>query len=267
MFEDVRTLYDLHHPPVEELVIFPRSGPLPSHQKNAMGRGMDLNTETKVSNGQGPTSGVKNAFAANMATVSTNIVEHGFNQGLFNKWQNDFNKSQVCSRTFDFDAPDFFRAEERWYRALSLPIRPCSVFPTVRTSILSMVVIQVPEDTQGQQSNGLGKTTYVATQGSRTTIIMLNMFPSSTLYHFTTMFLLVRMYTWGVPNPHLMIHSKLPRLHPHLGCKLLFCKFRSWMNKSINLPFSPKHSPQERQMNESIVYFVTMHNATFVLQL
>lgn len=102
MFEDSRTLYDLHHPPVEALVIFPRWGALPAQQKNAMGGWMDLNTETKVSTGQGPTSGVKDASAANMATAATNMVESGFTQGIFNKWQNDF---KVCSRTFDFDAP------------------------------------------------------------------------------------------------------------------------------------------------------------------
>ena len=91
MFEDARTLYDLHHPPVEALVIFPRWGALPAQQKNAMGG----ETETKVLIGQGPTSGVKDASAANMVTAATNIVESGFNQGIFNKWQNDFNKSQV----------------------------------------------------------------------------------------------------------------------------------------------------------------------------
>ena len=106
MFEDARTLYDLHHPPVEALVIFPRWGALPAQQKNAMGGRMDLNTETKVSTGQCPTSSIKDASAANMATAATNILESGFTQGIFNKWQNDFNKSQVCSRTFDFDAPD-----------------------------------------------------------------------------------------------------------------------------------------------------------------
>jgi len=42
-----------------------------------------------------------------MATVATNIVESGFNQVIFNKWQNGFNKSQVCSHTFDASDFDF----------------------------------------------------------------------------------------------------------------------------------------------------------------
>jgi hypothetical protein len=113
----------------------------------------------------------------------------------------------------------------RWYHALSLPIRPCSVFPTQCPDIYFEYGCY-PSPLRAHNDNyrmGLGKPSYVTVQGSRTTIIMLlHMFPSSALLHFTTMFLPVRIYTWGVPNPHLMVHSKLPRLPPHLGCKACY---------------------------------------------